>query len=141
MASRRTTWSPHSPPSHLNPRLGCTRSLNVAGANGPHRRTDDRPKRTGEKPSLAATVRVSLTVDPEESKDISESAILHNEEAFARYIASTLTALEDLLANHHQAVGLTLVATTLSASAPIMIVGARVTAICVPVRPTWSTGC
>jgi hypothetical protein len=42
-------------------------------------------ERTGERPSLAAIARVSKTVDPEEPKGISESAILHNVEAFALY--------------------------------------------------------
>jgi hypothetical protein len=36
-------------------------------------------------PSLAAIARVSKTVDPEDPKGISESAILHNEEAYAFY--------------------------------------------------------
>src|ERR1700682_3662678 len=42
-------------------------------------------ERAGEKPSLAAIARVSKTVDPKEPRGISESAILHNEEAFAFY--------------------------------------------------------
>jgi hypothetical protein len=42
-------------------------------------------ERAGEKPSLAAIARVSKTVDPKEPKGISESAILHNQEAFALY--------------------------------------------------------
>jgi hypothetical protein len=41
--------------------------------------------RTGERASLAAIARVSKTVDPEEPNGISESAILHNEEAYALY--------------------------------------------------------
>jgi hypothetical protein len=39
----------------------------------------------GERVSLAAIARVSKTIDPEEPTGISESAILHNEEAFALY--------------------------------------------------------
>ena len=42
-------------------------------------------KRTGEQPSITAIARVSKTVDLGESKGISESAILHNEEAYALY--------------------------------------------------------
>jgi hypothetical protein len=42
-------------------------------------------ERTGERPSLAAIARVSKTVDPEEPRGISESAILHNEQALALY--------------------------------------------------------
>ena len=42
-------------------------------------------KQTGAKPSLAAIARASKTVDPAEPRGISESAILHNEEAYALY--------------------------------------------------------
>jgi hypothetical protein len=40
---------------------------------------------TGAKPSLAAIARASKTVDPSDPRGISESAILHNEEAYALY--------------------------------------------------------
>jgi hypothetical protein len=39
----------------------------------------------GERVSLAAVARVSKTVDPADPDGISESAILHNEEAYALY--------------------------------------------------------
>jgi hypothetical protein len=42
-------------------------------------------KQTGGKPSLAAIARASKTVDPSDPRGISESAILHNEEAYALY--------------------------------------------------------
>jgi hypothetical protein len=42
-------------------------------------------QRAGKRTSLAAVARISKTVDPEEPKGISESAILHNEEAYALY--------------------------------------------------------
>jgi len=41
--------------------------------------------RAGERVSLAAIARVSKTVDPADPDGISESAILHNEEAYALY--------------------------------------------------------
>jgi hypothetical protein len=42
-------------------------------------------QRTGNRTSLAALARVSKTVDPAEPDGVSESAILHNEEAYALY--------------------------------------------------------
>jgi hypothetical protein len=42
-------------------------------------------ERAGERISLAALARISKTVDPEEPHGVSESAILHNEEAYALY--------------------------------------------------------
>jgi hypothetical protein len=41
--------------------------------------------RAGERASLATIARASKTVDPEEPDGVSESAILHNEEAYALY--------------------------------------------------------
>jgi hypothetical protein len=41
--------------------------------------------RSGERASLAAIARVSKTVDAQEPEGISESAILHNDEAYALY--------------------------------------------------------
>ena len=41
--------------------------------------------RAGERVSLAAIACASKTVDPEEPDGVSESAILHNEEAYALY--------------------------------------------------------
>jgi hypothetical protein len=38
--------------------------------------------RAGERPSLAAIARISKTIDPAEPRGISESAVLHNEEAY-----------------------------------------------------------
>jgi hypothetical protein len=42
-------------------------------------------ERAGKRISLAALARTSKTVDPEEPDGVSESAILHNEEAYALY--------------------------------------------------------
>jgi hypothetical protein len=42
-------------------------------------------QRAGERASLAAIARVSKTVDPQEPDGVSESAILHNDEAYALY--------------------------------------------------------
>jgi len=39
----------------------------------------------GERPSLAAIARVSKTIDPADPHGVSESAILHNEAAYALY--------------------------------------------------------
>lgn len=41
--------------------------------------------RAGERPSLAAIARISRTIDPMDPRGISESAILHNVEAYALY--------------------------------------------------------
>jgi hypothetical protein len=42
-------------------------------------------ERAGDRPSLAAIARTSKTVDPTDPDGVSESAILHNEEAYALY--------------------------------------------------------
>jgi hypothetical protein len=42
-------------------------------------------ERAGQPSSLAALARVSKTVDPDEPDGVSESAILHNEEAYTLY--------------------------------------------------------
>jgi hypothetical protein len=42
-------------------------------------------QRAGENASLAAIARISKTVDPEESQGVSESAILHNHQAYELY--------------------------------------------------------
>ena len=41
--------------------------------------------RAGERPSLAAIARISKTIDPADPRGISESAVLHNEEAYGLY--------------------------------------------------------
>jgi hypothetical protein len=42
-------------------------------------------QRAGERASLAAIARISKTVDPVDADGVSESTILHNEEAYALY--------------------------------------------------------
>ena len=94
--------------------------------------------RAGERVSLAAIARVSKTVDPAEPDGISESAILHNEEAYALYRQHAdrkRRAAVRPLSNHHMT-PLTIAA---SALAPIVIVGARVNATCAPVKPNSSS--
>lgn len=50
-------------------------------------------ERAGKPTSLAALARISKTVDPEEPDGVSESAILHNEEAYALYRQHTPSKL------------------------------------------------